>query len=1338
VFGVDLIQTVGARLVLLGQREYQTGMAGVQKSMADMGASTKTLTAASSELTDATIAAQAEQRNLAVATEAAVAAQREYMSALRASAVATAEDEAASTTATAAKRAEADARLAAAETARGAALTEVKASQTSAAAASTAAAEVEAAEARKVAAAEAGAKGMKTAFLGVVAVSALIAGAGVKMANDYQWSTNRLVTSAGESMDNLQMVREGMLQMAAQVGYSAEDLSAAMYKVESGGRHGAEGLDVLKAAAQGAKAEGADLTTVADALTSALQDYHLGGSDAADVTSKLVAATANGKMTFEELAGSMSAILPIASANKVSLDDVLGSMASMTVHGMSAQQASQNLADAIRHLSAPTQLQTKEMAALGISSQDVSEKLGERGVYGTIKTLTDAIQQRMGPEGTRVILNLNDALKKLSPEVQALGRKVLDGTLSYKDFTTQAKQLDPIAYSQVKSFATLAGSMHQIGNQQMTGAQAMQSYTDAMRRVMGDATGLNVALMITGENSAYTEGAINNISGATADAQGNVKGWEEIQQTLNEKLTEAGAGIGALAIQLGTYLLPILTVVVGWIADATRWMTEHKAVAMILAFAIGTVLVFALAALVVWLYSTAAGLFAIEVAGAPLILIVAAVIAAVALLAAAAYWIVTNWDPIVAWFLGVWQWIKDAASAAWSWVVNATRTAAGAVADFFRPAVDWLVGAWQWVVDKARAAWDFVVGIVQTAVNAILGFFRPAVNDISSHWDEVVQITRFVWGYITGFLQWVWSIISGIFTFGVNVVTTIVQGAWYLIRSVSEPIWTGIKDFFVIIWSIISGIFNIAATVVVSVLDLAWTFIKNTVLVVWAGIVGVLQAAWALIVGIFTTARDIVVGIFVVLLDILSGNWARAWTDIKDFGARIWHDITDTLMGIATGLWHGLVGIWDALVTGTEQMFSSLWDGIKNTFLAGVNGVIDLVNGFLGLLNDVAGAVGFSLTLHINHVGGLEEGGVIPVQQFARGGQMPASEVGPGFMTNGARAIVGEGNPMYPEFVIPTDPRFRNRALGLFGALAGHLGGGVPGYEDGGILGDVWGGIVDGADWVWGGITGAIDWVGKIAADGIRSVIESVWPELPAPENSLAALVPDTINSWRKSALDWFGNKSDPPPAPTWGAPAGPPGPVADVVRATAAQFGWDQGAEWDALSWVISHESGWNPNAQNPTSTAYGLFQFLDGTWASVGIRKTADAAIQALGGMRYIASRYRDPIGAQQFWAAHHWYESGGTLPAAGSVTHLPARAGGGPVAPGMPYLVGERGPEVFVPDTAGGIVPNGAMGSTSFGLGATVVVQPGAVVIHQAKDPAATYEAVKRGIADAIARR
>lgn len=48
-------------------------------------------------------------------------------------------------------------------------------------------------------------------------------------------------------------------------------------------------------------------------------------------------------------------------------------------------------------------------------------------------------------------------------------------------------------------------------------------------------------------------------------------------------------------------------------------------------------------------------------------------------------------------------------------------------------------------------------------------------------------------------------------------------------------------------------------------------------------------------------------------------------------------------------------------------------------------------------------------------------------------------------------------------------------------------------------------------------------------------------------------------------------------------------------------------------------------------------------------------------------------------------------------GALTGLPGRATGGPVSPGRPYLVGERGPELFVPTASGRVMaePSGGGG-------------------------------------------
>jgi len=62
-------------------------------------------------------------------------------------------------------------------------------------------------------------------------------------------------------------------------------------------------------------------------------------------------------------------------------------------------------------------------------------------------------------------------------------------------------------------------------------------------------------------------------------------------------------------------------------------------------------------------------------------------------------------------------------------------------------------------------------------------------------------------------------------------------------------------------------------------------------------------------------------------------------------------------------------------------------------------------------------------------------------------------------------------------------------------------------------------------------------------------------------------------------------------------------------------------------------------------------------------------------------------------------------------GSVLGLPGRATGGPVAPGRGYLVGERGPELFVPTSSGSIAPSVSGGARDVRVSISVNAPAGA---------------------------
>jgi hypothetical protein len=401
--------------------------------------------------------------------------------------------------------------------------------------------------------------GATTVVVGALAAGVAAVGyESLKMAANFEQATTRLVTSAGESHANIDMVRKGMVDMAGQVGYSAQELAKAMYTVESGTFHGADALKVLRASAEGAKAENADLSTVTNAVTSVLVDYHLKADDAAMVTTKLVAATSAGKTTFEQLTGAMHAVMPAASAAHVPLNDILGDLASMTVHGMSAEQAAQNLTDVIRHMENPTAVQAKELALLGLTTTQLADDLKSKGLSGTLQEISDHIRKLAPPGTDKVILDLRTALQGLSPQVRELGLQLFNGSLTAKEYAKAAQDLDPISAKQAVSFATLAGSTHRIGDQQLTGAQVMQNYSQALAKATGDATGLNVALMLTGDNAGTTTDAIKTVTDATTEAGNHVKGWSDIQSTLNQQISQFKAGLEAIGIRIGEKLMPIV------------------------------------------------------------------------------------------------------------------------------------------------------------------------------------------------------------------------------------------------------------------------------------------------------------------------------------------------------------------------------------------------------------------------------------------------------------------------------------------------------------------------------------------------------------------------------------------------------------------------------------------------------------------------------------------------------------------------------------------------------------------------------------------------------------
>ncbi len=87
-------------------------------------------------------------------------------------------------------------------------------------------------------------------------------------------------------------------------------------------------------------------------------------------------------------------------------------------------------------------------------------------------------------------------------------------------------------------------------------------------------------------------------------------------------------------------------------------------------------------------------------------------------------------------------------------------------------------------------------------------------------------------------------------------------------------------------------------------------------------------------------------------------------------------------------------------------------------------------------------------------------------------------------------------------------------------------------------------------------------------------------------------------------------------------------------------KYGWgaDQYACYNA---IIMRESKWDPYADNPYSSAYGIPQALPGSkMASFGADWRTNPVTQIRWGLDYVDQRYGTPCSAWGFKRAHGWY--------------------------------------------------------------------------------------------------
>jgi TP901 family phage tail tape measure protein len=659
--------------------------------------------------------------------------------------------------------------------------------------------------------------------IGVAAAAVAAGGEAIHMAADFQQSMTRLVTGAGEAQSNMKLVSNGILAMAGQVGESTHDLAAGMYLVESAGFHGADGLNVLKLAAQGAKVGNADMATVADAVTTALNAYHMSAKDAAAATNALIAAEGQGKTNLEALSGSLSTVAPIASVAHVSLNEVLAAMATMTGQGTDAASAATYLKQTIGQLSNPTGKAAQEMRSLGLDATQVSLNLGKNGLASTLQMLTDAIEKKMGPAGTVLIEHLQKAAKNTTAFQQVLA------------------QLPP----------------------------SQQTYIGALANMVGGTKSMQAALELTGDNMAVFRHNTDVINEKVKAGGQNIEGWSLVQKNFNQRLAEAKGVVEATSIRIGQMLLPAATATLGVIMSSVGWFTRHKDVTRDLGIAAGLlaaafltykIAVFAMEAPTM---AATAAQWALNVAmdANPIGLIIVAIVA----LVAAIVYLWTHNKGFRDFFIAAWHDIWGALKAVGAWF-------AGPFADFF-------VAAWHVIAGAALWLWHNVLDPLWQGISAGIAFVVNIVRSFINLWRDV---GTFLWntvynGYIKPTVDGIGIAVNWLWHNAIHPVVAGIIIEWNMLSAAAAWLWhNAIEPAFHGIASVATWLWSNVLSPAFSAIDVAVHAIGHTFSVVFSAIGGFISSAFHDAVGVVKSAINGIIGLINSAIGFINGNMIDA------------------------------------------------------------------------------------------------------------------------------------------------------------------------------------------------------------------------------------------------------------------------------------------------------------------------------------------------------------------------------------------------------------------------------------------------------------------------------
>lgn len=161
----------------------------------------------------------------------------------------------------------------------------------------------------------------------------------VKWSSDFTDGMAKIYTIADETKKPMAEMRQELIDLSNQSGYSLEDLAEAEYQAVSASVDTSKAVSFLTDATRLARGGFTSTTQAVDLLTTVINAYGYQAEDAAYISDVLLRTQNDGKTIIDELAQSMGTVIPTAANYNVTLEQLAAAYATMTKQGVNTSRA---------------------------------------------------------------------------------------------------------------------------------------------------------------------------------------------------------------------------------------------------------------------------------------------------------------------------------------------------------------------------------------------------------------------------------------------------------------------------------------------------------------------------------------------------------------------------------------------------------------------------------------------------------------------------------------------------------------------------------------------------------------------------------------------------------------------------------------------------------------------------------------------------------------------------------------------------------------------------------------------------------------------------------------